>query len=65
VSVVLGKTSKSIEDILDFTTGTVVILDKVVGDAVEVIANGKLIARGEVVAIEENYGVRITDIFSN
>jgi len=64
VSVELGKTSKSISEILEFSTGSVIVLEKVVGDPVEVLANNKLIARGEVVAIEENYGVRITEIYN-
>jgi flagellar motor switch protein FliN/FliY len=64
VSVELGHTTKPISEILDFSTGTVIVLEKAVGDPVEILANGKLIARGEVVAIEESYGVRITDIFT-
>ncbi|MDR2530551.1 MAG: flagellar motor switch phosphatase FliY [Oscillospiraceae bacterium] len=64
VSVELGRTTKQISEILDFSTGTVIVLEKTVGDPVEIMANGKLIARGEVVAIDENYGVRITDIFT-
>ena len=62
VTVELGKTRKEISEILDFNTGTVVVLDKVAGDPVEIVVNGKLIARGEVVVIDESYGVRITDI---
>ena len=64
VSVELGRTTKPISEILEFSTGSVIVLEKAVGDPVEIMANGKLIARGEVVAIEENYGVRITDIFT-
>ena len=44
--------------------GTVIVLEKMAGDPVEVLANGKLIARGEVVVIDENYGVRITELFN-
>ena len=62
VSVELGKTRKEISEILEFSTGTVIVLDKVAGDPVEIVVNGKLIARGEVVVIDDNYGVRITDI---
>ena len=62
VSVELGKTRKEISEILEFSTGTIIVLDKVAGDPVEIVVNGKLIARGEVVVIDENYGVRITDI---
>ena len=63
VSVELGKTKKTISDILEFGIGTIVVLDKIAGEHVEVLVNGKLIAAGEVVVIDENYGVRITDIF--
>ena len=64
VSVELGKTKRSINDILNMGIGSVVVLDKMAGELVEVIVNGKRIARGEVVVIDENYGVRITDIVS-
>ncbi|MDR1117652.1 MAG: flagellar motor switch phosphatase FliY [Oscillospiraceae bacterium] len=64
VSVELGKTKREVSEILDMAVGSVVVLDKIAGDPVEVFANGKLIARGEVVVIEENYGVRITEIVS-
>ncbi|MCL2627866.1 MAG: flagellar motor switch phosphatase FliY [Oscillospiraceae bacterium] len=62
VSVELGRTKKEISEILEFNLGTIVVLDKVAGDPVEIVVNGKLIARGEVVVIDDNYGVRITDI---
>jgi len=62
VTVELGKTKKEISEILEFSTGTIIVLDKIAGDPVEIVVNGKLIARGEVVVIDENYGVRITDI---
>ena len=64
VTVELGKAKKEISEILGFGTGTIVVLDKIAGDPVEIVVNGKLIARGEVVVIEENYGVRITDILN-
>lgn len=64
VSVELGKTKKEISEILEFCIGTVVVLDKIAGDPVEILVNGKLVARGEVVVIDENYGVRITDVFN-
>ena len=64
VTVELGKTKKEISEILEFGTGTIVVLDKMAGDPVEIVVNGKLIARGEVVVIDENYGVRITDIIN-
>jgi len=62
VTVELGKTKKEISEILEFNTGTIIVLDKIAGDPVEIVVNGKLIARGEVVVIDDNYGVRITDI---
>ena len=65
VSVELGKTKKEISEILEFSTGTIIVLDKVADDPVEIVVNGKLIARGEVVVIDENYGVRITEIINN
>jgi flagellar motor switch protein FliN/FliY len=64
VSVELGKTHKEISEILEFGLGTIIVLDKLAGDPVEVLANGKLIAKGEVVVIDENYGVRITEIIN-
>ena len=64
VSVELGRTKKEISEILDFDTGTVVVLDKAAGDPVEIYVNGKLVASGEVVVIDENYGVRITALYS-
>jgi len=64
VSVELGRAKKEISEILEFSLGTIVVLDKIAGDPVEIIANGKLIARGEVVVIDDNYGVRITDIIN-
>ena len=64
VTVELGKTKKEISEILEFSTGTVIVLDKIAGDPVEIVVNGKLIARGEVVVIDENYGVRITAIIN-
>lgn len=62
VTVELGRTKKSISEVLDFAPGTIIELDKVAGEPVEVMVNGKLVARGEVVVIEESFGVRITEI---
>ena len=64
VTVELGKTKKSIKEILDIGKGSIVVLDKLAGEMVEVLANGKLIARGEVVVIDDNYGVRITEVIA-
>lgn len=64
VTVELGRTKKLIRDILELSPGSVVELDKLAGEPVDVLVNGKLIAKGEVVVIDENFGVRITDIVS-
>ena len=63
-SVVLGKSRKSIKNILSLGVGSVVELDKLTDEPLEVYVNGKLIAQGEVVVINENFGIRITDILS-
>lgn len=62
VTVELGRTHKSISDILEFAPGTIVELDKIAGEPIDVLVNGKYVAKGEVVVIEESFGVRITDI---
>lgn len=62
VSVELGRTSKSIQDILDFAPGTIIELDKIAGEPIDVLVNGKYVAKGEVVVIEENFGIRVTEI---
>lgn len=64
ITVELGKTKKSIKEILELTHGSIVELDKLAGEPVDILVNGKLIAEGEVVVIEENFGVRVTDIIS-
>ncbi|MCE5236250.1 MAG: flagellar motor switch phosphatase FliY [Clostridiaceae bacterium] len=64
VTVELGKCRKSIKEILGFNLGSVVVLDRLAGEMVDVLVNGKLFARGEVVVIDDNYGVRITEIVS-
>ena len=62
VTVELGRTTKSIQDILEFAPGTIIELDKIAGEPIDVLVNGKYVARGEVVVIEENFGVRVTEI---
>ena len=64
VAVELGRTSKSMEEILRLGIGSVIELDKLAGEPVDILVNGKVIAQGEVVVIDENFGVRITDIIS-
>ena len=62
VTVELGRTSKSIKEILDFTPGTIIELNRIAGEPIDVLVNGKFVAKGEVVVIEESYGIRITEI---
>lgn len=62
VTVELGRTTKSISDILDFAPGTIIELDKIAGEPIDVLVNGKFVAKGEVVVIEESFGVRVTEI---
>ena len=62
VTVELGRTSKSIKEILDFAPGTIIELNRIAGEPIDVLVNGKYVAKGEVVIIEESYGIRITEI---
>ena len=64
VTVELGRTKKYVKDILEMGEGSIIELDKQAGEHVDVLVNGKLVARGEVVVIDENFGVRITEIIS-
>ena len=64
VTVELGRTSKSISDILDFSPGKIIELDKIAGEPIDILVNGKNVAKGEVVVIEESFGVRITEIIN-
>lgn len=64
VSVELGRTKKTIKEILELGAGSIIELDKMAGEPVDILVNGKMIARGEVVVIDDNFGVRITDIIS-
>jgi len=64
VTVELGRTSRPIKDILDLTSGSIIELDKLAGEPVDILVNQKLIAKGEVVVIDENFGVRVTDVIS-
>ncbi len=65
VTVELGRTRKNISDILNMTPGSVIELDKMAGEPVDILVNGKAVAKGEVVVIDENFGVRITEIVSS
>lgn len=62
VTVELGRTHKSIKDILEFAPGTIIELNKIAGEPIDVLVNGKYVAKGEVVVIEESFGIRITEI---
>ena len=62
VTVELGRTHKSISDILEFSPGTIIELNKIAGEPIDVLVNGKYVAKGEVVVIEESFGIRITEI---
>ena len=62
VTVEIGRARRKVQDILEFAKGSLVVLDKLAGDQVDLFVNGKCIARGEVVVIEDNFGVRITEI---
>ncbi|WP_433749759.1 flagellar motor switch phosphatase FliY [Falsibacillus pallidus] len=64
VTVELGRTNRSVKDILELTSGSIIELDKLAGEPVDILVNSRLIAKGEVVVIDENFGVRITDIVS-
>ena len=62
ISVEIGRTKKLIKDILELTSGSLVVLDKLAGEQVDVYANGQCIAKGDVVVVDDNFGVRITEI---
>ncbi len=62
VTVELGRAVKSISEILDFSPGTIIELDKIAGEPIDVLVNGKFVAKGEVVVIEESFGIRVTEI---
>lgn len=64
VTVELGRTKRTVKDILELSQGSIIELDKLAGEPVDILVNNKLIAKGEVVVIDENFGVRVTDIVS-
>lgn len=64
VSVEIGRTKRLVKDILEFTQGTLVVLDKMAGEQVDLFVNGQCIARGDIVVVEDNFGIRITEIVS-
>ncbi len=65
VTVELGRTSKSIKEILDFAPGTIIELNRLAGEPIDVLVNGKYVAKGEVVVIEEAFGIRVTEIIKD
>lgn len=65
VTVELGRTTKSIAEILDFAPGTIIELNRIAGEPIDVLVNGKFVAKGEVVVIEENFGIRVTEIIKD
>lgn len=64
ISVEIGRTKKLVKDILEFTQGSLVVLDKMAGEQAELYVNGQCIARGDIVVVEDNFGIRITEIVS-
>lgn len=65
ISVEIGRTKKLVKDILDFNKGTLVVLDKLAGEQVDLFVNGQCIAKGDVVVVEDNFGIRITEILQS
>jgi flagellar motor switch protein FliN/FliY len=64
VNVELGRTRMTIQDLLTLGPGSVIELDKVAGEALDILVNGRLVARGEAVVVNDKFGIRITDIVS-
>jgi len=64
VNVELGKTKMSLEEVLSLHEGSIIEIDRLAGEPLDLVVNGQLIAKGEVVAIDDNYGLRITEILA-
>ena len=64
ISVEIGRTKKLVKDILEFTQGSLVVLDKMAGEQADLYVNGECIARGDIVVVEDNFGIRITEILN-
>ena len=64
ISVEIGRTKKRVKDILEFTQGSLVVLDKMAGEHADLYVNGQCIAKGDIVVVEDNFGIRITEIIS-
>ena len=64
ISVEIGRTKKKVKDILEFTQGSLVVLDKMAGEQADLYVNGQCIAKGDIVVVEDNFGIRVTEIIS-
>jgi flagellar motor switch protein FliN/FliY len=64
LSVELGRARMSIQDLLNLSPGSVIELDKIAGEALDILINGRLVARGEAVVVNDKFGIRISDIVS-
>jgi flagellar motor switch protein FliN/FliY len=64
ISVELGRVKMMVREVLDLGTGSIIEVDKAAGEPVDVMVNGRLVAKGEVVVIEDNFGVRVTEILN-
>jgi flagellar motor switch protein FliN/FliY len=64
ISVELGRTKMTVRDVLELSTGSVVEIERLAGEPVDVLINGRIVAKGEVVVIEDNFGVRLTEILN-
>ena len=64
LTVELGRTNRSVKEVLELSTGSIIELDKLAGEPVDILVNQRVVAKGEVVVIDENFGVRVTDILS-
>lgn len=65
ISVELGRTKKTVKEVLDLSPGSIIELDKLAGEAIDILVNQKYIAKGEVVVVDENFGIRITEIMNH
>ena len=64
ISVEIGRTKKLVKDILELTQGSLVVLDKMAGEQADLYVNGQCVARGDIVVVEDNFGIRITEIIA-
>lgn len=64
ISVELGRVSMKVQEVIDLGAGSIIEIDKAAGEPIDILVNGRLVARGEVVVVEDNFGVRVTEILS-